>query len=93
MIEYVIRSGTKSAPALGEAAALQEAFPSYSVNVTIRLGELPRFELVAREDANPWCLISSDPSEIWRELAEAAAALPPRTADGGVDGDGGPCYQ
>jgi hypothetical protein len=56
-----------------QAAALQEAFPSYSVRVAIH-GDEARFELVTRNDGSPWCLISSDAREIWRELG--------RTADG-----------
>jgi hypothetical protein len=51
-----------------QAAALQEAFPSYAVTVSVRQGDHPRFELVARNDGNPWCLISAHTDEIWREL-------------------------
>jgi hypothetical protein len=51
-----------------QASALQAAFPSYSVNVTIRPGDRPRFEVITRNDGNPWCLISSDAKEIWHEL-------------------------
>lgn len=51
-----------------QAAALQAAFPSYSVSVAIRPGCQPRFELVTRNDGNPWCVISPDAKEIWHEL-------------------------
>jgi len=53
-----------------QAAVLQTAFPSYSVSVTYRPGGRPRFEVVTRNDGNPWCLISSDAKEIWHELKD-----------------------
>ena len=55
-------------PARIQAAALQEAFPSYAVTVSLRQGDRPRFEVVARNDDNPWCVISAHADEIWREL-------------------------
>jgi hypothetical protein len=55
-------------PAAQTAAALQAAFPGYLVSVRIRPGETARFELVARDNRNPWCLISPDPDEIRAEL-------------------------
>jgi hypothetical protein len=51
-----------------QAAALRAAFPSYVVNVIISRGGRPRFEVVSRDGGNPYCLISSDAREIWREL-------------------------
>jgi hypothetical protein len=52
-----------------QAAALRSAFPGYIVNVIVPAhGEKPRFELVSRDGGNPYCLISSDAREIWREL-------------------------
>ncbi len=51
-----------------EAAALRAAFPGYVVNVITRRGDEPRFEAVSRDGGNPYCLISPDPREIWREL-------------------------
>jgi hypothetical protein len=52
-----------------QAAALRTAFPGYIVNVITRRGEKPRFEVVARDTSRSlYCLISSDPREIWREL-------------------------
>ena len=51
-----------------QAAAIQEAFPSYSVAVSVRQGDHPRFEAVTRNDDNPWCLISAHADEIWHEL-------------------------
>jgi hypothetical protein len=52
------------------AAAIREAFPSYAVIVSVRQGDRPRFEVVTRNDGNPWCLISADADEIWHELEE-----------------------
>jgi hypothetical protein len=52
-----------------QAAALRAAFPGYTVNVMTRWGDKPRFEVVARDiNASPYCLISDDAREIWREL-------------------------
>jgi hypothetical protein len=51
-----------------QAAALRAAFPGYVVNVITIRGEKPRFEAVSRNGGNPYCLISSDAREIWREL-------------------------
>lgn len=55
-------------PARVQAAALRAAFPSYVVNVLRQRGERPRFEVVSRDSGSPYCLISDDPREIWREL-------------------------
>jgi len=55
-------------PAHVQASAIQEAFPSYAVTVSIRQGDRPRFEVVTRDDGSPWCLISAHADEIWREL-------------------------
>jgi hypothetical protein len=66
-------SPTPSAQA--QAAALRAAFPSYVVNVITRYGDKPRFEAVSRDGSNPYCLISSDAREIWRERR---GALEPR---------------
>lgn len=51
-----------------QAAALRAAFPAYTVNVIQRRGDQPRFEVISRDGRSPYCLISSDASEIWREL-------------------------
>jgi len=51
-----------------QAAALRAAFPGYIVNVITRWGDKPRFEVVSRDGGSPYCLISADASEIWREL-------------------------
>ncbi len=58
-----------AAPAGVQAAALRAAFPGYVVNVLApRLGEKARFEAVRRDGGSPYCLISDDAREIWREL-------------------------
>lgn len=51
-----------------QAAALRAAFPRYAINVIRCRGEQARFEAVSRDSGNPYCLISSDAREIWREL-------------------------
>ena len=55
-----------------QAAALRTAFPHYIVNVAARRGGKPRFEVVSRNGGNPYCLISEDAHEIWRELRAAS---------------------
>ena len=54
-----------------QAAALRAAFPRYAVNVITRWDNKPRFEVVARDGGDPYCLISDDPREIWRELRKS----------------------
>jgi hypothetical protein len=54
--------------ALVQAAALRTAFPGYTVNVIMRRGDQPRFEVVSRDGGSPYCLISTDAREIWHEL-------------------------
>ena len=51
-----------------QAAALRAAFPGYTINVITRRGDKPRFEAVSRDGGSPYCLISADAREIWREL-------------------------
>jgi hypothetical protein len=46
------------------AIDLSRAFPSYVVRVRRDPGRRPRFELRARDDIYPSCLISPDPEEI-----------------------------
>lgn len=57
--------------ALVQATALRDAFPGYAVNVIMRHDDQPRIEAVSRDGSNPYCLISTDASEIWRELRQA----------------------
>jgi hypothetical protein len=50
------------------AVVLSMAFPSYAVTVRRDRGT-PRFQLISRDGTNhPYCLISPDAQEIWREL-------------------------
>jgi hypothetical protein len=51
-----------------QAAALRAAFPDYIVNVIQHHGEPPRYEVVSRDGRSPYCLISTNAREIWREL-------------------------
>ena len=62
-----------SAPvAQAQAAALRTAFPAYAVKVITWWDGKPRLEVVARDtSASPYCLISTDVREIWRELRQA----------------------
>jgi predicted nuclease with TOPRIM domain len=58
--------------ALTELAALRAALPGYDVTITSR-SPTHRFEAVRRHAGpGPWCLISSDPADLWRELAGRA---------------------
>jgi hypothetical protein len=50
------------------AAALARAYPSYAVTVRRDQGE-PRYQLISKNDAYPYCLISPDPDEIRAVLA------------------------
>jgi hypothetical protein len=66
-----VRGGSSLASAssaLSQAAALRVAFPGYVVTVLVNRRDKPRFEVVSREGGDPYCLISSDAQEIWREL-------------------------
>jgi hypothetical protein len=54
-----------------QAAALRAAFPQYTVNVITRRDGKPRFEALSRDGGTPYCLISTDAREIWRELRSA----------------------
>lgn len=55
-----------------QAAALRAAFPQYTVNVLTWPGDRTRFEAVSRTGGSPYCLISADAREIWRELRQHA---------------------
>ncbi len=52
-----------------QAKAIERQFPGYSVTITVRGDESIHYEAVTRNDGNPWCLISDDAGEIWRELS------------------------
>jgi hypothetical protein len=63
-----------------QAQALRGAFPDWSIAVRTRAGGPARIEAVNRDGGDPYCLISPDPGEIWREL---------RAATGDRSGGGG----
>jgi hypothetical protein len=55
-----------------ELAALQAALPGYAVNITSHSRSY-RFEATRRGDGpGTCCVISSDPADLWRELAGRA---------------------
>lgn len=51
-----------------QAEALRRAFPRWSIAVQVRAGDRARIEAVSRDGSGLYCLISTDPAEIWREL-------------------------
>ena len=62
-------SATLPSGALTELAALRAALPGYAVTITSH-GPAYRFEATRRDDGpGPWCVVSSDPGDLWRELA------------------------
>lgn len=69
---------------LAELEALRAALPGYDVNVTSH-SPAYRFEAIRRHDdgPGPWCVISSDPADLWRELA--GRAPPPAVHGDRVD--------
>jgi len=70
-----VLAGRASVPAgmLAELAALRAALPGYDVIVT-RHRPACRFEAIRRhgDGPGPWCVISADPADLWRELAGRA---------------------
>ena len=51
-----------------QAEALRRTFPRWSIAVRARPGHRARIEAVSRDGDGLYCLISTDPAEIWREL-------------------------
>ncbi len=51
-----------------QVMALRTAFPGYTFNLIRYRGGRPRFEALSRGGGDPYCLISDDATEIWREL-------------------------
>ena len=48
---------------------MRTAFPQYAVSViTTWWDNKPRLEAVSRDGGDPYCLISEDARDIWREL-------------------------
>ena len=58
------------APAHVQVTALRTAFPGYRFNLIRHRDEKPRFEALSRDGGDPYCLISDDAREIWRELRQ-----------------------
>lgn len=54
-----------------QVTALRTAFPGYTFNLIRHRDEKPRFEAVSRDGGSPYCLISADAREIWRELRQS----------------------
>jgi hypothetical protein len=74
MTTWDVFTGSASVPpgALAELAALRAALPGYDVTITSHSREC-RFEAIRRESGpGICCLISSDPADLWRELAGRA---------------------
>ena len=61
---------------LAELSQLRAALPGYDVTIT-RHGSQYRYEAIQRHNNlghnhRPWCVISADPADLWRELAPRA---------------------
>ena len=67
-----------------ELEALRVALPGYDVVITSH-GLRYRYEAIRQGNRpGPWCLISADPADLWRELAPFARPAAP-------EGRTGPC--
>jgi len=69
-------AGRASVPAgmLAELAALRAALPAYDVIVTSH-SLTCRYEATRRDDGpGIWCVISTDPADLWRELGRTVLA-------------------
>ena len=74
MTTWDVFTGSATVPsgALTELAALRAVLPGYDVNITSHTPTY-RFEATRRGDGpGTWCVISSDPGDLWRELAGRA---------------------
>ena len=74
MTTWDVFTGSASVPsgALTELAALRAALPGYDVIITSH-SRTYRFEATRRGDGpGTWCVISSKPADLWRELAGRA---------------------
>jgi hypothetical protein len=72
MTTWDVFTGRPSLPpgTLAELSQLQAALPGYDVIVTSHTPDW-RFEAIRCHDdgPGPWCVISTDPADPWRELA------------------------
>ena len=74
MTVWDVFTGSPAVPpgALAELAALRAALPGYDVTITSH-SRTHRFEATRRTSGpGPWCLISSDPADLWHELGDRA---------------------
>jgi hypothetical protein len=74
MTTWDVLTGSATVPsgALTELAALRAALPGYEVTITSH-SRTYRFEAVHHGDGpGTCCVISSDPADLWRELAGRA---------------------
>ena len=79
MTGWDVFSGRASVPAgmLAELAALRAALPGYDVILTSH-SPARRYEAIRRTNGpGPWCVISSNPADLWRELAGRAPPAAP----------------
>ena len=68
MTTWDVLTGSATVPsgALTELAALRAALPGYAVTITSH-SPAYRFEATRRGDGpGPWCVVSSDPGDLWR---------------------------
>lgn len=78
MTSWDVFAGQPSVPraVISELTALRAALPGYEVIVTRRAGRF-RFEAMRRwGKTGPWCVISTDPADLWHELAASAQPAP-----------------
>ena len=78
MTGWDVLTGRASVPAgmLAELAGLRAALPGYDVILTSH-SPACRFEATRRDPGpGPWYVISSDPADLWRELAPRARPAP-----------------
>ena len=84
MTGWEVYGGRASVPAgmLAELAALRAALPGYGVILTSH-GPARRSGAIRRDPGpGPWCVVSSDPADLWRELAGRAPPAPDRNRAG-----------
>jgi hypothetical protein len=74
MTHWDVFTGRASLPpgGLAELSQLRAALPGYDVIVTSH-SLTHRFEAIRRSGGpGPWCVISTDPADLWRELTPSS---------------------
>ena len=74
MTSWDVLSGQSPVPpaVISQLTDLRAALPGYEVIVTRRDGRF-RFEAIRRQaNTGLWCVISTDPADLWHELATSA---------------------